>query len=258
MGGIHFPIMQLFTSPPEDETQESTPQLDHQHGRLLPTEHGGPKCGECGEGFESKDALHQHLYISSHKGFICLCGSGFTRSDALYRHIKSNSKDKPKWCCTRPGCKNRDSGRNGFPRKDHLLQHLIGYHKENQELQGRLLPTCPHLDCDKYRRPSFHLQPRQGQIKDKPFENRTHYNKHMRRVHRESPFACRVPACSARFPTATALTTHFRSEHPSLQQFPNWDGPLELCPFPDCEVLFPPTDGQKHVRKAHSANVCHP
>lgn len=225
--------MQQVTSPPEDETQESTPELDHpgQHGRLFPKE-------------------------SSHRGLICLCGSGFTRSDALNRHIKSNSKDAPKYRCPRPGCKNRHPGRNGFHRKDNLLQHLTGYHNEDQEFTDRLFPTCPHPGCDKYREPSFHLLPRQEQIKIKPFGNRTQYNKHMRSVHRESPFSCRVLGCSTSLSNAKALVTHLNSEHPSLQRFLSWsmDDPRELCPFPDCETLFPPLDGQAHMQRVHSAN----
>lgn len=244
--------MQQGSSPPKDETQESTPQLDHQHGRLLT---GRDECPECRETFESTDgcALFKHIAASSHTCYVCLCGTRFTRADALNRHIASKSTDSgmPKYPCHR--CK-RHQGKNGFRRQDHLIQHLRGYHKVNQELKGgRLLPTCRHLDCFGYREPSFHLMPLQEQMETKPFENRTQYNKHLRIIHQETPFPCPVPGCSksgtAGLPTAKALRTHLKSEHPDL-----YSSLSELCPFPDCEMTFLPTEGQYHIFGHHSAN----
>lgn len=253
------PMQQQITSAPKDETQKSTPQLDHhdhQHGWLHDT---GTECGECGESFQGQGpyAFGRHLRKSSHRGVICLCGSRFTRPSALDRHIGLYSEHTPRHRCPRPGCKNHRRGKIGFARKDHLVQHLRGYHKENQTLKGRLLPTCPHPGCDNYREWSFHLQPLPKQIEDKPFENRTQYNKHMRLVHQESPISCRVPGCSASPSTVNALRIHFESEHPSLRPISNWSTgrPLELCPFPDCKMTFSPALAHWHLREDHSANL---
>ncbi|KAE8390200.1 hypothetical protein BDV23DRAFT_155666 [Aspergillus alliaceus] len=62
------------------------------------------------------------------KPYICDCGRAFTRPADLKRH--DSSVHNPVFQdCPVQGCIRKDS--NGFPRRDHLIEHLRSYHHLN-------------------------------------------------------------------------------------------------------------------------------
>ena len=101
---------------------------------------GKRQCVDCGMMFQLAHELEDHGKQHSHKPFGCGCGCQFTRSDALTRHLNTYSNGAPKYPCNY--CKHH-RGPNGFRRRDHLLQHLRGYHKLDAEAPF----PCQVLGC---------------------------------------------------------------------------------------------------------------
>ncbi|KAI0424645.1 hypothetical protein F5Y09DRAFT_347517 [Xylaria sp. FL1042] len=160
-------------------------------------------CAECNERFEDETQLRKHANDQKHSPYTCSCGVKFARNDVLIRHIKSFTKESAKYPCTL--CK-RHRGKAAFRRRDHLVQHLQGYHKMEPEeindisppasrVQSRQILSCLHLDCAAYRDDSFKALPWKEQFERRPFQKQSDYNKHMREVHQESAFSCPVGSC---------------------------------------------------------------
>ncbi|KAB8261198.1 hypothetical protein BDV32DRAFT_121892 [Aspergillus pseudonomiae] len=59
------------------------------------------------------------------KPYVCECGRAFTRPADLKRH-ESSVHNPVFQDCPVQGCIRKDS--NGFPRRDHLIEHLRSYH----------------------------------------------------------------------------------------------------------------------------------
>ncbi|KAI1873467.1 hypothetical protein JX265_005089 [Neoarthrinium moseri] len=126
------------------------------------------------------------------------------RLDVLHRHIDSYANAMPKFPCS--FCK-LHRGRRGFQRRDHLVQHLRGYHKFDSEeinqavpaARGRtrewVLPVCPHSGCAHHRGESFYDLSRMEQMQQGPFGKRSELTKHLKDDHGETPFPCDVPGC---------------------------------------------------------------
>lgn len=62
------------------------------------------------------------------KPYVCECGRAFTRPADLKRH-ESSVHNPVFQDCPVQGCIRKDS--NGFPRRDHLIEHLRSYHHLN-------------------------------------------------------------------------------------------------------------------------------
>ncbi|KAK7948073.1 uncharacterized protein PG986_008959 [Apiospora aurea] len=123
--------------------------------------------------------------------------------DALHRHIDGYAKDVPKFPCR--FCKFH-RGKHGFRRRDHLIQHLRGYHKfDDEEVReacptfklGILQPpTCPHRGCEFFRDDSFHKLTLTEKRSRRPFSTRSALSKHLKEVHKQTPFPCDVEDCA--------------------------------------------------------------
>ncbi|KAI1863909.1 uncharacterized protein JN550_009188 [Neoarthrinium moseri] len=126
------------------------------------------------------------------------------RLDVLHRHIDSYANAMPKFPCS--FCK-LHRGRHGFRRRDHLVQHLRGYHQFDSEEINQAVPAarspttnwvhpvCPHSGCEHHRGESFYELSQQEQIQQRPFGKRSELTKHLKDDHGETPFPCDVPGC---------------------------------------------------------------
>ncbi|KAI0553856.1 hypothetical protein F4679DRAFT_580026 [Xylaria curta] len=195
----------------------------------------GSDLGPPAQAIESQGALHNHA-SSSHAGqhlivskspFVCNCGRNFTRLSSLERHVQNNTKQlnpvlHPCAECT------TYQGKNGFKRRDHLIQHLRVLHKWNDDQLATLSSTgqnyrlkisvCHFPECDYYRAPGFKDMGIREQAKNRPFDKQSHYTDHMKREHDWSPYPCKVSGCSkvngSGFFSTTTLERHYKEKHP--------------------------------------------
>ncbi|KAI1152973.1 hypothetical protein F4825DRAFT_416896 [Nemania diffusa] len=190
-------------------------------------------CAECNEIFSSAEQLREHAKGRKHSPYVCSCGVNFARNDVLRRHIASYLKENAKYPCT--FCR-RHRGKQAFRRKDHLVQHLQGYHKmDPEEITDALppsnrakgksfyIPTCPHVGCEAYRDFAFNFLPSFEQLDQRPFGKQSDYYKHMRDVHKESTFPCRVAHCdrvgAKGYMREKDLMKHITAKHPEAPQY---------------------------------------
>lgn len=154
-------------------------------------------CDECDEVFNSQADLHRHAREQRHAAYACKCNQTFSRADVLERHLDQYLPGKPKYPC--PHCK-RHRGDNAFKRKQHLTQHLRGYHHIGAEINSSwgyhsLPQVCPHPECPEYRGPEFQDLSSSERQNQKPFRNQGEFTKHMREAHDESSFPCDIAHC---------------------------------------------------------------
>ena len=127
---------------------------EHGHVRETSTK----VCDECGDLHESHASLDRHARASKHSAYRCKCTKLFSRLDVLERHLKNYQVGGPRYPCHY--CK-LHRGQSSFRRKEHLTQHLQGYHhmdvvrNENTWTSRQLI--CPHTDCSWHRGPAFGL-----------------------------------------------------------------------------------------------------
>jgi len=127
-----------------------------------------------------------------------------TPPDVLHRHIQTFQPAKFYPC---PHCK-RHRGSRAFVRRDHLTQHLRGYHNieagnESDEDQSQQSPSrkrktfqCPHEPCS-YSGGTFPpLDIQRPNGTSRAFQTRGELTKHLREVHDESLFPCKEIGCS--------------------------------------------------------------
>ncbi|KAI0864493.1 hypothetical protein F4860DRAFT_529115 [Xylaria cubensis] len=145
----------------------------------------------------------------------------------LERHVQNNTKQLQLDLHPCAECPTYQ-GKNGFKRKDHLVQHLRVFHKWDDDQLATLtsagqnsrlkIPTCHFPECDYYRDPSFKDMGIREQAKNRPFDKQSHYTDHMKREHDWSPYPCKVVGCSkvngAGFFSITALEKHYKGKHP--------------------------------------------
>ncbi|KAI3320598.1 hypothetical protein HD806DRAFT_225327 [Xylariaceae sp. AK1471] len=194
-------------------------------------------CAECGKTFthysqwEDEGYVLNHAKSEKHSAFACSCGAKFARKDVLIRHLKSLTKESAKYQCT--FCR-RYRGRQAFRRRDHLVQHLRGYHKMEPEeindisppatrLTSRQVLICPHSDCEFHRDAAFRSLSWEKQLEGRPFKKQCDYNKHMRDVHKESTFSCRVAGCdrvgAKGYMREKDLMKHIADKHPEAPSY---------------------------------------
>ncbi|KAI0137148.1 hypothetical protein BJ170DRAFT_678004 [Xylariales sp. AK1849] len=205
------------------------------------------ECSECGAVLKSLYQLQRHATSEKHSPFRCACDIKFARIDVLNRHIDSYIKDIPKFPCT--FCKFHQ-GRLGFRRRDHLVQHLRGYHNFDSDKINKISPPlrgprelvwriCPHTECEFYRDYSFQTLPWTEQVKLKPFEKQAHLTKHLKEVHDETSFPCDVPGCNRvgamGYVRERDLMKHRFAEHPEADEYTavprNY---VYKCPYLNC------------------------
>ncbi|KAK1728165.1 uncharacterized protein BDZ83DRAFT_152344 [Colletotrichum acutatum] len=183
-------------------------------------------CVECLVEFKSMAKLQEHGYDAQHSPFACSCGRNFARLDVLNRHLDSLGTDLPKFPCQ--FCKNH-RGKNGFRRRDHLLQHVRGYHKfeAEEKIDGimpnhrgkyQTPPVCHFVDCLHHRDDIFETLSREEQNRSKPFESQSEYTKHMKNAHDFTQYPCTVRGCSKTGAKGYArekdLIKHRKKDHP--------------------------------------------
>ncbi|KAI1272991.1 hypothetical protein F5Y07DRAFT_276953 [Xylaria sp. FL0933] len=188
----------------------------------------------CEKEFSSEDALREHT-SSSHVGqhlvvskypFKCHCGQEYTKLSSLERHVRGSDKS----LVAKHSCHECTAyqGKDGFRRKDHLVQHLRVFHKyDNDQLatlfrprQGRMynIPVCHFESCEYYRGPEFKGMGIGRQMNNRPFHRQSDYTMHMKREHDWSPYPCKVAGCNKLdgkgFFNITALEKHCKEKHP--------------------------------------------
>ena len=117
------------------------------------------------------------------------CEKKFSRLDTYQRHQRTHQEDAKRFPCKY--CK-KYRGKNAFGRKDHLTQHVRGYHHINEGGQGETpydRKWCPKKDCidtipsmADYRQPGVFRSPKE-------------WFKHVRTVHDESEYSCPQHGC---------------------------------------------------------------
>jgi len=160
-----------------------------------------PTCAQCGFIGRTQWCIEYHAQETNHAAFICPyddCDSKFSRTDVMKRHCLNHKPDAPRYPC--PHCK-KYQGKFGFKRKDHLTQHLRGYHHIGDDNPSKDLGrSCTHPDCPSYRGPvqidgSRHWLPPRNDDQPHAFTKAADWAKHMRMEHNESAFSCPVPGC---------------------------------------------------------------
>lgn len=182
-------------------------------------------CHECGLVIKSHSLLNEHAFKTGHTPYVCIlpaCGASFTRVDSLTRHSLSHQNGTKLYEC--PHC-HKHTGEKAFKRKDHLMQHIRGYH--NIGIEGTSKPfSCPHIECEHYR-VGVYAVPRDGvqvstwAVEDHAFRSRKAFQDHMRKAHNETPYQCLVEHCDRRGAKGwfreRDLLTHQQKEHGGVQ-----------------------------------------
>jgi len=149
------------------------------------------ECQQCNVSFASQLLLEEHASQSGHASFICDhqdCGKTFSRLDTYQRHQKVHQEEAERFSCKY--CK-KYRGANGFKRKDHLTQHIRGYHHigEDEALNFSRGYSCKEKGCSEYRELNNKWDASHA------FTKRPDYVKHMRTVHDTSEYPCPEPGC---------------------------------------------------------------
>ncbi|KAI0426281.1 hypothetical protein F5Y09DRAFT_70026 [Xylaria sp. FL1042] len=169
--------------------------------------------------------MGQHFIISK-SPFKCHCEQEFTKLSSLERHVQvSDKRLVPEYPCHE--CTTYQ-GKNGFKRKDHLVQHLKVFHKYDNDQLAKLfrprqahmynVPVCHFESCEYYRDPKFKAMGIGRQEKNRPFDKQSDYTLHMKREHDWSPYPCKVLGCNKLngkgFFSTAALEKHCKAKHP--------------------------------------------
>lgn len=164
------------------------------------------QCDECSTHFSTKASLYHHSQTSNHSPHFCFCGKGYSRIDVLDRHIQSLNYVSTTFPC--PHCK-KHRGIKAFRRRDHLTQHLKGYHhmditsdSEDDDLSQKSKKTirrkkekflrCPHKDCSSSKLVVFDNSVENPEA---PFHTQSQLTQHLREIHDECLFPCREDRC---------------------------------------------------------------
>lgn len=164
-------------------------------------------CPECGFAGTCLNDLRDHAAGTGHSPFTCFhqsCESQFSRPDSLERHIAQHLESQPRYEC--PHCY-KHNGDRAFKRRDHLTQHLRGYHNIGVDGMKSKANSCPHASCDHYRAGVFATDGSPifkdgyrayGYVvadEDQAFKSAKAFQDHMRKSHNETPFQCPVSGC---------------------------------------------------------------
>jgi hypothetical protein len=253
---------ELFRTPEESAAHRRSVHIRGEHERLAGP--GPNACLECHAVFPNVSQLRLHANEAQHSPFGCSCGKTFARLDVLNRHHDSLGVGTPKYPCSY--CK-RHRGKNGFRRRDHLLQHIRGYHKfEAEDKVGQInnfrncssakVHVCPHANCPHHRGKSFWELPRTEQLRQKPFEKQSEYTKHLKEVHQETPFPCTITGCDRSGPKGyvneKALITHRKEKHPEAAPYVAEARDIRVeCPNPGCIRRYNPGNLNWHILFKH-------
>lgn len=220
-------------SPDDTFNSEISPSIPNEHERVQSAHPN--TCMECLESFKDPIVLFVHYKRESHTPFMCKCRKRFTRLDVLVRHVRTNKAEAQKYAC--PHCKSCPGGKS-FKRKDHLTQHIRGYHHividKYHHMDEYFDFLCPHPDCLQYRQPDFADLALDIRRKIKPFGSFKEFTQHMRTVHDDAPYPCDVRGClrvrGKGYIRRLDLIKHRKREHPEAPKFENFLS----CRLPGC------------------------
>ncbi|KZL68713.1 CROL alpha [Colletotrichum tofieldiae] len=246
-----------FIRKTERDAHQRRPHLED-HGRVQ-LDHP-LTCVECKVKFRYNSKLQEHAIEAQHSPYSCVCGKTFARLDVLNRHLDSLGTGLPKFPCQ--FCK-RHRGKDGFRRRDHLLQHVRGYHKFEAEgkiddilpsRRGKHLapPVCSYRGCPQYRDDSFSKLGPDEQQRTKPFASQSEYTKHMKTVHSFTPFPCTVLGCnktgSKGYVREKDLVNHKKKEHPDTASYvPEKRDTRIACRYPNCQARLHSNSMKYHM-----------
>lgn len=250
---IYLPQTQAVR-PDETFNSEMSPSNPDEHGSVQSAQPN--TCKECEESFETPGLLSDHVWRELHAPFMCKCGKRFTRGDVLNRHVMTNRPESQKYAC--PYCKSCPGGKS-FKRKDHLIQHIRGYHHiftEGYRQNYSHVYLCPHSDCLQYREPDFSDLPWETQRENKPFSRSKEFTQHIRTVHDDAPYPCDVRGClrvrGKGYIKKMDLIKHRKREHPEAPKFKD----LNSCRLPGCSGSGEKYQGiRDHYKKEHSYSI---
>ena len=176
---------------------------------------------------KNTESLAEHARSSGHTIIQCNyegCGKGFNRQDTFLRHMAIHKTvSQIRFPCNL--CK-KYRGKQGFKRRDHLIQHLRNLHTVNdKDLSSRSSRSrvqgfsCPHEECSEYRGeldteidPKLHA-----------FDKLSKLTQHLKKVHDESKFPCSVIGCDRvggkGYMREKDLTKHMEKEHPNMGDY---------------------------------------
>ncbi|KAI1313206.1 hypothetical protein F5Y03DRAFT_338402 [Xylaria venustula] len=218
--------------------------------------------------------FQQHIqhFVISKSPFRCQCGKEFTRLYTLERHIGDSKKHLvPKYPC--PHECTAYHGKNGFRRKDHLVQHLRFFHKYKdgelatisrpRQTQMLNVSVCPFQSCEYYRDTEFKDWGISRQEKNRPFDKQSDYTRHMKQEHDWSPYPCKVLGCSKTdgkgFFSFTAFEKHYKEKHPgttiTVQRSQTDAAATVKCDYCD-KMLKPGTLGSHQFWKCQGMAPC--
>ncbi|KAK8094695.1 hypothetical protein PG997_001380 [Apiospora hydei] len=179
----------------------------------------------------------------------------------MQRHIDGYATDVPKFPCK--FCKFHH-GKHGFRRRDHLVQHLRGYHKFDDEevreacpatkkLRILQLPTCPHRGCEFFRDDSFHKLKLSEQMSQKPFSTQSALSKHLKEIHKQTPFPCDVEDCekvgAKGYIREKDLMKHRTAKHPEATEYnPKPRQSVYPCGIEGCVKTYSSASQRHHHR----------
>lgn len=179
------------------------------------------QCDECGKAFASNWRLEAHGPESGHLPFGCTfdgCDQKYSRPDSRERHHLSHSEAHNLYPCTHCA---KYAGNKGFKRRDHLRQHLRGYHHIGNDTVPSRAASCPHVSCSCYRAAAYadNGNPRRYRLEEgaHAFPSRKLFQEHMRKVHDETPFQCPAARCERKGAKGwfrpSDFVKHHRKEH---------------------------------------------
>ncbi|PQE04910.1 AMP-binding enzyme protein [Rutstroemia sp. NJR-2017a BBW] len=208
--------------------------------------HGNDRymCAECGIEYVNRIHLDNHGYCG-HPAYACQypnCDSTAAQFADLVRHQARHKRDIPRYPC--PHCRSY-RGNNGFMRKDHLRQHITGYHKIEAAYVGNISGSpfrCRFASCNT-----------QVVFERQNLRSLDELTEHMRVQHNSSAYICNKPSCERvgmnGFGTKKDLQAHIKKDHPSPFQ----------CPHPGCGRVgsngwLVKSAMKKHITKFHSTS----
>ncbi|KAI0471571.1 hypothetical protein GGR56DRAFT_80147 [Xylariaceae sp. FL0804] len=227
-GTLHKHHAQPF-SPVDDEAASSTD---------LSTTAGPPHSFPCTVSgcdleFSSESLLRDHEGLPHAPGhsvvaqrpFKCRCDLQFAKLFTLTRHIKTSQPSISEYPCER--CE-AYQGPGAFKRKDHLTQHLRGFHSLDEAEMAKSfpprktrmynIPVCHVPGCIHYRDESFKDLTAGEKLQNMPFLKQSDYTDHMKKEHDWSPYPCKFEGCkkvnSKGYFSRTLLIKHRNEQHP--------------------------------------------
>uniref|UniRef100_G1PG75 Zinc finger and SCAN domain-containing protein 10 n=1 Tax=Myotis lucifugus TaxID=59463 RepID=G1PG75_MYOLU len=148
-------------------------------------------CAECGQGFQSRTSLLQHLlaHAQDQKGPCCShCGQTFKRRSSLKRHLRIHAKDK-----SHQGPEGADSPRPAPERRPYVCSEC-----------GKAFRRSEHLAA--HLRVHTGERPFSCQVCGRRFSQSTQLVCHQRVHTGEKPYGC--PQCGKRFVRRASLARH--------------------------------------------------